>query len=104
MENGDKHVEHLEIATVKEGNQTHSADDIDWCVSLINCLCPGQFMNYSMMNLHCYHGIVAIQIGYPVEPYSLFAVEISSSTCIIQIAGGKLLEMHSVVRSKSESG
>jgi len=33
MENGDKTAERLEMAAVKEGNHTHAAVDIDWCVS-----------------------------------------------------------------------
>jgi len=32
METGDKTVEHLEMAAVKESNRTLAADDIDWCV------------------------------------------------------------------------
>jgi len=39
MENGDKTVERLEMAAVKEGNHTLAAVDIDWCVSYIDCLC-----------------------------------------------------------------
>ena len=33
METGDKTVEHLEMAAVKEGNRTLVEEDIDWCVS-----------------------------------------------------------------------
>jgi hypothetical protein len=33
MENGDKTAEHPEMATVKEGNYTHAADNINWRVS-----------------------------------------------------------------------
>jgi hypothetical protein len=38
MENGNKTVERLEMAAVKEGNHTHVAVDIDWRVSQIDCL------------------------------------------------------------------
>ena len=39
METGDKTAERLEMAAVKEGNRTLAVDDIDWCVSQIDCLC-----------------------------------------------------------------
>jgi hypothetical protein len=39
METGDKTAEHVEMATVKEANRTLAADDIDWYVSQIDCLC-----------------------------------------------------------------
>jgi hypothetical protein len=39
MENGDKTAERLEMAVVKEGNHTHTAVDIDWRASQIDCLC-----------------------------------------------------------------
>ena len=35
----DKAAEHLEMATVQEGNHALAADDIDWCVYQIDCLC-----------------------------------------------------------------
>ena len=39
METGDKTVERLEMAAVKEGNRTHAVDDINSCVSQIDCQC-----------------------------------------------------------------
>ena len=38
MENCNQTVEHWGMAAVKEGNHTHAADDIDWCVSQIDSL------------------------------------------------------------------
>jgi len=39
METGGETAERMEMAAVKEGNLTLAADDIDWCVSQIDCLC-----------------------------------------------------------------
>jgi hypothetical protein len=38
MEISDKTAERLEMAAVKEGNRTLAAEDMDWCVSQIDCL------------------------------------------------------------------
>jgi hypothetical protein len=38
MENGDQTVQRLEMAAVKEGNNTHAAVDIDLRASQIECL------------------------------------------------------------------
>jgi len=81
MENGDKTAEHLEMAAVKEGNNTHAVDDIDWHVSQIDWLCQWQFMNHYLRILKCHHGSDATQLGHPVESDSLCSVEIPSSTC-----------------------
>ena len=80
MENGDKTAEHLGMVAVQEGNHTIAADDIDWCVHQVDCLCPRWFLKYYVMILNCRHGVVARQIGHPVVPYLLSSVEIPSST------------------------
>jgi len=74
METGDKTVECLEMAAVKEGNRTLAADDIDWCVSPIDCLSEWHAMNSYPVILNCHHRVVASQIGLQVEPYSLSSV------------------------------
>ena len=84
METGDKTAECLEMADVKEGNCTLGADDIDWCVSQIGCLCMWHVVNFHPVILNCHHRIDASQIGHQVEPYSLSSVEILSSTNTIQ--------------------
>ena len=66
MENGDITGDHLAMAAVKEGNDTHMADDIDWRVSQIDCLCHWQFVNHYPRLLNCRHGAVVSQIGHPV--------------------------------------
>jgi len=57
------------MAAVKEGNHTLAADDIDWRVSQINCLCEWQVVNYNLVILNCRHWIVVSQIGHQVEPF-----------------------------------
>jgi len=91
METGDKNAERLEMAVVKEGSRTLAADDIDWCVSQIDCLCERHVVNFYLVILNCCHRVVASQIGHPVEPYSLSSVEILSSTCSLNKDSGKLL-------------
>jgi len=81
----------LEIGAIKLGNHTHAANDIDWVVSILTCRCHWQFVNYFPMILNCLHGVVACQIGHPVEPYMLSSVHIRSSTCSVNKDGGKLL-------------
>ena len=39
METARNTAERLEMAAVNEGNRTLVADDIDWCVAQIDCLC-----------------------------------------------------------------
>jgi len=69
MESANISAERLEMAAVQAGNHTHAADDIDWFVSQIDCLCQWQFLNYlPMMILNCLQGIVVCQIGHPEEP------------------------------------
>jgi len=68
MEIGDNTMEHLEMAPVKEGNHTHVADDINWHIPQIDCLCQWQFVNIYPRILNCHHGAVASQLGHPVEP------------------------------------
>jgi len=84
METGDKTAECLEMAAVKEGNHTLGADDIDQCVSQIGCHCLWQLVNHYPEILNCRHGVVASQIGHPVEPYSLSLVENHSLTCSVK--------------------
>jgi hypothetical protein len=61
------------MATVKEGNHTHAADDIDCPVSEIQCLCQYQVVNYCPRILNCHQSAVGSQLPHPVEPYSLFS-------------------------------
>jgi len=70
MVSGDRTVEHLEMAAVKEGNCNLAADDIDWCVSQIDCLCEWHIVNFHLVILNYRHSVVASQIGHQVEPYS----------------------------------
>jgi len=84
METGDKTAERLQMAAVKEGNCTIAADDIDWCVSQIDCLCDWHVVNFDPVILNCRHHVVASQIGHQVEPYSLSLVEILASTCSVK--------------------
>ena len=80
MECADKTAEHMEMVAVKAGNHTHVADDIDWCVSEMECLGQWQFVNYFLMILKCLHSIVACQIDHLDQPCLLTLVEIHSST------------------------
>ena len=97
MENGDKTAERLEMAAVKESNHTHAADDNDWRVSQIDCLCWWQVVNHFRRIVDCCHGAVARQLAHSVEPYWLSFVEIPSSTCSVNKDGGKLLQTHDVI-------
>jgi len=72
------------MAAVMEDNRTLAADDIDWCVSQIDCLCEWHVMNFYLVDLNCHHRVVASQIGHQVEPYSLSSVEILSSICSVK--------------------
>ena len=76
MESADRTAERLEMTAVKVGNHSLAADDIDWFVSHIDHLCLWQFMKYCLMLQNSLPGVVACQIGHPVESYSLSAVEI----------------------------
>jgi hypothetical protein len=84
METGDKTVECLEIAAVKEGNCTLAANDIDWSVSQIHCLSVCHVVNLYLVIQNCGHPVVGSQIGLHVEPYSLSSVKILSSTCSVK--------------------
>jgi len=84
METGDKTAERLEMAAVEEGNRTLAADDIDWCVSHIDCLRKWHVVNFYPVILNCCHRIVASQIGNQMKAYSLSLVEILSSTCSVK--------------------
>jgi len=83
------------MAAAKKGNQMRSADDIDWCVTHINC-CQWQFMNHFLRIRNCSHGIVTSYIDHLVKPYSPSSVEIGASTCAVTTDGGKLLLIHNV--------
>jgi hypothetical protein len=83
MGTSDRTAERLEMADVKEGNRTLVADDIDWCVSQIDCLCEWHLGNLYLVTLNCRHRVVASHIGDQVEPYSLASVEILSSRCSV---------------------
>ena len=91
MENVDGTAERLEMAAVKASNHTHAADDIDWFVSEIVCLCQWQFVNYFPMILNCLHSIVVCLIPHLAEPYSVSVGEIHSSICSVKNNVGKLL-------------
>jgi hypothetical protein len=80
METGDKTAERREMAAVKEGNCTLAADDIDWCLSQIDCLCKWHVLNIYPVILNCHHHGVVSHIGYQMEPYSLSSVKILSLT------------------------
>jgi len=84
METSDKTAECLEMAAVKEGNRTLAADDIDWCVSQIECLCEWHVVDYYPLILNCRHHVVVNQIGHLVERYSMSSVEILSLTCSVK--------------------
>jgi hypothetical protein len=51
-ESVDKTVEHIQMAAMEAVNHAHAADDIDWFLSQIHCLCQWQFVNYSPMILN----------------------------------------------------
>ena len=84
METGDKTAEHLEMAAVKEGNRTLAADEVDWCVSQIDCLCEWHVVNFYPVIVNCRLRFVPSQIGHQVEPYSLSSVEILPLTCSVK--------------------
>jgi len=84
METGDKIVERLEMAAVKEGNRTLAANDIDWGFSQIDCLCVWHVVNIYLVILNCCHRVVVSRLGHLVEPYSLSSVEILSSTSSVE--------------------
>ena len=84
METGDKTAQSLEMATMKKGNHTLVGDDIEWCVSQIDCHCEWHVMNFYLVILKCHHCVVASQIGHQVEPYSLCSVEILLLTCSVK--------------------
>jgi hypothetical protein len=90
MENGDKTAERLGMASVKEGNHTHAAVDIDWRASQIYYLCRWQVVYSHQVILNCLQGTVASQIDHMVEPHSLSLVEIPLSTWSVNKDGGTL--------------
>jgi len=85
------------MTSVKESNNTHAADDIEWHVSQINYLYQWQFVNHDPRILNRRHGAVAIKIGHLVEPVSLSSVGISSSPWSVNKDSGKQLSMHDVM-------
>lgn len=78
MENGGRAEAHLAIVAVKESNHMHAGDDIDWCVSRMDCDCYGYFQNYYPMIPNCHQGTAVSQIGRMMVPYSLSPVQIRS--------------------------
>jgi len=81
------------MAAVEEGNHSHVADDIDRCVSQINCSYHWQLWNYYPMILNRRHGVVGSQTGNPVEPYWRSLVDIHLSTCYATKAGCNPLQL-----------
>ena len=59
METAGKPAERQEMATVKECKCTLVAEDIDYCVSQIDCLCEWLLVNVYLVNLNCRHRVVA---------------------------------------------
>jgi hypothetical protein len=57
------------MAGVKEANCTLAADDIDWCVSQIDCLCEWHVLNYYPVILNCLHRVIASKMGRQVDSY-----------------------------------
>jgi len=72
-------MESVEIAAVKEGNNTHATDDVDWCIPQIHSVCQLQVVNNYQMVLKCSHSIVVSEGGNQVESYMLSSVEICLS-------------------------
>jgi hypothetical protein len=91
MENGNKTVEYLGMAAVKDGTYTDAAVDSDWHVSQINCHCWWQVMNHYPRILNCRYSTVASEIGNSGEPYLLTSVVILSSPWSVNTDHGKLL-------------
>jgi hypothetical protein len=83
--------EHLEMAAVKEGNHTNVADAIDWDVSLIAWHLQSQFVNHYTRMLNFHPDAVASGIGYPVQTYSQYSVEIPLSIFSVNKDGGNIL-------------
>jgi hypothetical protein len=59
METGDKIVEFLDMAAVKEGNHTLEADNIHSCVAQVHFVCEWHVVNFYPVILHCRHCVIA---------------------------------------------
>jgi hypothetical protein len=46
---------------------------------------------------NCLHGIVECEIGHLAKPCSMPSVEFRSSTCVVNLDGGKPLWMREVI-------
>jgi hypothetical protein len=66
METGDESAKRLEMAAVNEGSHTQMADDIDWGVSHIDCLCKWHVVNCFPVIVTCRHSVVGSEIGTQV--------------------------------------
>jgi hypothetical protein len=75
MQTADKTAERMEMAAMKAGNSTLAADDIDWFVSKIECLCEWHILSFYPVILNCPHRIVASPICNEVKKYLLSSVE-----------------------------
>jgi len=58
MVTGDETAERLEMAAVEEGNRTLAADEIDWCISQIDCIREWHVVNFYLVILNCHHHVV----------------------------------------------
>jgi hypothetical protein len=84
METGVHTAERREMAAVNEGNRTLAADDIDWCVSQIHCLCEWHVVNFYPVIPNHRHCVVGSQSAHQVVLYSQSSVEIISSTSSVK--------------------
>jgi hypothetical protein len=97
MENSDKSLKHIEIAALKEVNQTNGAHDIVWCVSPITYHGKWQFFNLFQMISHSCCSVVASQDCHPVEANWLSVVEISSLRCSVNSSVGQQLSTQDAI-------
>lgn len=71
MQNAGTGEEHLETVAVKKVNITYVVDEIDRCVSQMNCISYGHFKNYYLMIPNSPQGNVANQVTLLADPYPL---------------------------------
>jgi len=80
------------MAVMMEGNRTLAADDVDCCVSQIDCLSKWHVMNFHPVIQNCRHCLVTGQIGHQMEPYSLsFRWRSFRRNALLNKDSGKLL-------------
>jgi len=89
MDHGDETEEQLKITAVNQINYTPVAENIDWCVSQVDCHCQWLFLNYLPMNPNCHLSVVPGEVDNPVGACLLSSVNIYSSTCCVNTDGGK---------------